>query len=145
MNKKALLILILLGVILLTGCEFVYNPIFDDGDKVNIKMIKSVIKNLKDYIEREDIDGLMSIVYPLSPYYLDIENDYTTLFAQHDNIEWNYEITEILLKGDGTALVIGGYIMMSSYEKENGEIYIVMKQSEMGLWCIYSIDLLIFN
>jgi hypothetical protein len=146
MNKRVLVIFILLGVVLLAGCNsIIYNPASDNGDTMNIKVIKGVVEWLKYYIEGEDLNGLMSIVYPYSPYYSDIKNDYTTLFIQCSNIKWNYEISDVLLKSDGTAFVTGEYVMTASCGEGRGELYIVMKQSGEGIWYIYSINSLVFD
>ena len=146
MNKKILIVFILLGVVLFSGCNYItYNPASDNGDTMNIKVIKGVISWLKYYIEGEDVNGLMSIVYPYSPYYSEIKDDYTKLFIQCSSIKWNYEIADILLKSNKTALVTGEYVIIASCGEKRGELYIVMKQSEEGIWYIYSINSLVFN
>ena len=143
MYKKVVFIFLLLVVALsLPGCLVFYNPVTQGGEGYDKNIIKDVIQWFRYYLISEDINGLVSLVYPYSPYYDNIRDDYNAMFSLCDNIVFNYTISHILLEDGGTAVVTGEYVITSTCGESRGELYVQMKKSDEGVWYIYNVNLM---
>ncbi len=143
MYKKVVFAFLFLIVVLsLPGCLVFYNPATQGGEGYDKNIIKDVIQWFRYYLISEDINGLVSLIYPYSPYFDNIRDDYNAMFSTCDNIIFNYAISHILLEDGGKAVVTGEYVITSTCKEERGELYIQMKRSDEGVWYIYNINLM---
>ena len=140
MNKKAVIILFLLIGIIFSGCNFIiYDPVTGNGTTMDVKVIKGVVSWYFYYYNEENLDGCTSVLYPYSPYYTKIRDSLTELFYTYDNMSWEYEIEDVSLKSNGTALVTCNYHHSAPFGEETGKLYMDMKKSTENIWYIYNI------
>ncbi len=133
---------IVILIFFLSGCLY-YNPLVDSGDTYDRNIIKNVIQWFRYYVMNEDINGLMTLIYPYSPYFDKIRDTYNGIFSTCDSIRWEYDIEHIFLEDNNMAEVIGSYVLSATCGDVRGELYIQMKKSNEGIWFIYNVDTLI--